>query len=81
MNKTTYPNREAFPVVTSNQEGQINEYYEGLTKREYFVAKAMQGILASGISKYILDQNGIKRQCDDAVLWADILIKALNDKP
>lgn len=41
---STNPNHAAFPKVVP--EGH-SEVYHGLTKREYFAAKAMQGLLAN----------------------------------
>lgn len=46
----------------------------GLTKREYFAAHALQGLLASGAhNKWTCED-----AAHDAVLLADALIKALN---
>lgn len=45
---------------------------DGLTKREYFAAMAMQGIMANQNS------GSIPKMCQDAVFAADELIKALN---
>jgi hypothetical protein len=47
-----------------------------LTKREYFSAMAMQGILANN-SNY--NEHGLVGQ--QSVVYADALIKALNEKP
>ena len=47
-----------------------SEWY-GLTKREYFAAMAMQGLLANKFSHYQL--------AEKAVIHADALIKALNE--
>jgi len=47
---------------------------EGLTKREYFAAMAIQGLLTS--TKYILYP--ITQVAKDAVNYADALIKELN---
>jgi hypothetical protein len=49
-------------------------YHQGLTKREYFAAKALQGLLADPttiISKTV---------AEDAVKLADHLIQALNNE-
>jgi len=54
------------PVVITDQYG--------LTKREYFAAMAMQGLLTS--TKYILYP--ITQVAKDAVNYADALIKELN---
>ena len=47
----------------------------GLTKREYFAAMALQGILADGMDIHLHEQGHAKK----AVLYADALIKALNE--
>jgi len=54
------------PVVITDQYG--------LTKREYFAAMAIQGLLTS--TKYILYP--ITQVAKDAVNYADALIKELN---
>lgn len=54
----------AFPVCL--------EDYPGLTKREFFAAMALQGLLASGKPGY--DAEG------QAVEMADLLILALNEE-
>ncbi len=69
----------AFPVVRSGNQS-VQE--EGLSKREYFAAMAMQGMLA-------VDDKGDKiyhsmDECMDdvakfSVLAADALIRALNE--
>lgn len=47
----TEPNTSAFPEVQSetNRDMQVSEIYSqgGLTKREYFAAKALQGLLSA----------------------------------
>lgn len=58
----------AFPIF--GDDGDVNEY--GLSKREYFAAIAMQGILAKGdisIAEYVAQY---------AIQQADELITALN---
>lgn len=66
----TEPNQLAHSFNhTADTEGNFN----GLTKREYFAAMAMQGIL-SGKGSTI---NPI-RTANDAVMFADELIKSLN---
>jgi hypothetical protein len=47
---------------------------EGLTKREYFAAMAMQGLLANG--KYICNY---KLLGEESVMFANALIEALNN--
>ena len=58
----TSPNDSVFGQVT------------GLTKREYFAAMAMHGIVANS------ESNGIISSCvRDAIFFADELIKQLNE--
>ena len=68
-NKITKANDCSFPVIAENYiiDG-------GLTKREYFAAKAMQGIIAN---KDGLDIK-IERIVESAVDTADALIEELN---
>ena len=60
----------AFPIFTA--EGECIPPYKGLTKREYFAALAMQGLLASGA-----DLNS-RALASEAVEHADQLVKYLN---
>lgn len=77
--------QSAFPLQpTFNSEGQIcNERYEyeGLSKREYFAAKAMQAILSnpSHSEEYKVNDWGIdgKRIAQNALHCADELLFAL----
>lgn len=64
----TQPNDPAFPVSPSDYSAK-----HGLTKREYFAAMAMQGLLASDThyTHYTL-------MTDRAVDFADMLIEKLN---
>ena len=66
---STDKNQTVHPVTDSVLIG-----HEGLTKREYFAAMAMQGILASPNSHFNT-ANGIAGQ---SVRMADILIDCLN---
>lgn len=58
--------------------------FGGLTKREYFAALAMQGMLASltgGRSNgWAPDKTQIVSYCKEAVQFADALIEELNKK-
>lgn len=65
----TNPNEPAFPLP----EGKCN----GLSKREYFAALAMQGILANPSNDHM------KRSIfpEAAVAFADLLIAELNKEP
>lgn len=71
--KETNPDHSAFARPFSKDAEELHcDYYEdqkGLTKREYFAAMALQGILASADSSYIPAA---------AADFADVLIKALN---
>lgn len=70
IDPTTDPNDFAYP------SGSLAETYGlGLTKREYFAAMALQGILSRErpISSYQV-------AAEDAVGFADALIEALNKK-
>ena len=62
----TNPNDPINPIYN---EGYLVK--EGISKREYFAAKAMQGMLANqhAISEFI---------AKDAVQFADVLIEELN---
>lgn len=64
----THPNHRAFP----NPE---NSETEGLSKREYFAAAALQG-LAGATKAHFADDTAM-----GAVVLADALIAALNKEP
>ena len=68
-NKETKPNNSAFPIIAEDYiiDG-------GLTKREYFAAMALQGIISN---KDGLDIK-IERIVESAVDTADALIEELN---
>lgn len=55
----------------------------GLTKREYFAAMAMQGLLASFTQKSAIGawNNETKETAEASVNFADALINALNETP
>lgn len=75
----TEPNDSAFATMSFDSEGRINEHSEGLTKREYFAAMAMQGILSNEwfYSSQRL-QGSIDAASEFAVKSADALISELN---
>lgn len=57
----------AFPIF--NELGQGTEYLSGLTKREYFAAIAMQGLLSSvPLRQLSAEYAGLAVQCADALL-------------
>lgn len=60
----------AFPEV--REQPQFNYHTYGLTKREYFAAMALQGMIAKYGTDY---QSGQAKEC---VYMADELINALN---
>ena len=68
-------NDPAFPIVSSTGDPRDGVYCaNGLTKREYFAAKAMQGLLAD---PSISEITGI---AETAVTLADMLIAALEER-
>lgn len=72
---TTDPNDCAFPINIT-----CPEYDVGLSKREYFAALAMQGMLANeGITNHAMGEDSPTAYIAKlAVEEADELIKALN---
>jgi hypothetical protein len=67
MNNDTKPNESAYPVL---------EISDGLTKREYFAAMAMQGFCSTSS---LMSQHDNKVVANFAVCQADALIEALNN--
>jgi hypothetical protein len=72
--KKVNPNDAAFARPTSHTEnyGTYSPEY-GLTKREYFAAKAMQGLLAIA-----QDDDSLQFLAKQSVRMADFLIEELN---
>jgi hypothetical protein len=66
----TNPNDSATGFAWSQEQ----QGTSGLTKREYFAAMAMQGLLANG--KYICNYKFLG---EESVMFANALIKALNN--
>lgn len=59
----------------------VHDPYKNLTKREYFAAMAMQGILANGIAHergFTIDKKDMP-VVDGAIYIADALIAALSE--
>lgn len=80
MNKSTLANDSINIILTEDK----NEYHSGLTKREYFAAMAMQGLLTR-IPKRYNDETDLgviesTRIAEESVIMADKLIKALNNE-
>ena len=71
-NKESY----AFPVVVNEN---IDYFHGGLSKREYFAAMAMQGMVANGSSIDIDKDYPYQTRAKTCILIADALIKALNE--
>lgn len=78
----------AQPVVTSNQHGDVytRPGDRGLTKREYFAARAMQGLAASTSWEFVkpdafFEHHGppVAELAEQAVAYADALIDELNE--
>ena len=61
----------AFPQTVEGEEAIYHT--KGLSKREYFAAMAMQGMLANRIIGY-------KFLAEESVMMANALIEALNNK-
>ena len=71
MNQKTLPNDYVNSMVLNDA---TNEYYGGLTKREYFAAMTMQGIVSNS-KNHLITFDDITGQ---SVKLADLLIKELN---
>ena len=50
MSNTNNTSGPAFPTESAQQTGTHTWHYEGMTLRDYFAAKAMQGLLASDVN-------------------------------
>jgi hypothetical protein len=64
-------NLQAFPVPASEDHGRV----EGITKREYFAAMAMQGLCVA-ITEYVMRDP--KTYTKEAILIADALLNELH---
>lgn len=62
----------AFPIVTNSESCLYDAY--GLTKREYFSAIALQGLLSNPSIDFVEPE----QLAHDAILYAAALIKELN---
>ena len=61
----------AFPLIFENQD-----FHLGLTKREYFAAMAMQGLIANAP---INNLSNYKEGVSLAIEWSDELLKQLEE--
>ena len=71
-------NEPAFPIIHPPVEGITCggvEHY-GLSLRDYFAAKAMQGFAADPNASW---SNGITGMAEHAYQWADAMLKARNN--
>lgn len=73
--KKTNANHPASPCLVEIREN-YNEQFHGLTKREYFAAVALQGMLA--VENSYRSVGVYKRLPQDAIEMADVLIEELN---
>ena len=72
-NNETNPNEPAFSKPAFyHPDGGFNSPNTGLTKREYFAAMALQGMLAKYGSDYQVNN------AKEAIYWTDALIEELN---
>lgn len=72
--------KQAFPCCEEIYYDELKTgitYHEGLTKREYFAAMALQGYLASYDESH---EPTTRSAAEHAVEYADALILALNKK-
>jgi len=71
---TTNTGGPAYPTSNYNAIAPMSTgYSEGMTLRDYFAAKAMQGMLAHA---YMQPQTGAAGYARDAYLVADAMLKA-----
>jgi len=66
----------AFPFTWVDGSGE-NNVEPGLTKREYFIARAMQGIMSNS-NAHLTRQSHFEDIAVDAIRIADALIEQLN---
>ena len=74
-------NQPAFPQTRTLPDGS-HEECEGLTMRDYFAAKALQGLLANPkLQDQILKEGGCRSGWIETSAWAfaDEMIKARNE--
>lgn len=73
-------NRPAYPFINT-EDSEVAEVHYGLTKREYFAAKAMQGLLAGDFPEKSIHNNiglpEIHLIACESVAYADALLKQL----
>lgn len=66
-------------------DGGVDRPQEGLSKREYFAAMALQGLLTRVPNRHNNETDlgviELKRISEESIIMADALINALNEKP
>jgi len=70
---------QAFPFIEPHEDENIKAYHSGISLRDYFAAKAMQGLLSNPkLQPEILKQGGAFGGWieDSAYGWADAMMKA-----
>ena len=60
----------AFPQTEVDRDGVTVTHHSGMTLRDYFAAKAMQGFISCG------DPCNIELDVKAAYVWADYMLKA-----
>lgn len=80
----TEATQAAYPIIHKTihsedlTETEVEQWEQGLTKREYFAAMAMQGILAAGVSIDIEKEYPFQIRAQTCIVIADALIAELN---
>lgn len=71
---SAHPNNggPAFPTENAHQSGSSTWHHEGMTLRDYFAAKAMQGLLSCPVQQ----QSGADMFARDAYTMADAMLSA-----
>lgn len=65
---------QAFPVPATES----NFFYEGMTLRDYFAAKAMQGMVANPGMWDLINERHAQSVAEDAYLVAEAMLAARN---
>ena len=61
----------AFPCDLTSYDDEVRIQYQGMTLRDYFAAKAMQGLLASKLTS-----TDLRLIANDSYAMADAMLKA-----
>ena len=73
---TTNTGGPAFPCKWTSYDDEVHFQYEGMTLRDYFAAKAMQGILASNTEHEHEDAHIFDAIAEASYKQADAMLKA-----